>query len=686
MVVSTEVVARKYLDVVAGTPISVDIPVYEAGDVYVYFGTAANLAVQGVDYTVTLAEDFNTITVTPLQPLIDKIDAVIASDDSETNFIVVRRALDYKTDATPDGVRYTPFTSREFDRTVMRHQQLKEQVERTLRFNEASLGVTDFTPTPNTLLGFDSNGTLSPFNISPVFVADTNVKYKTVGDLKASSEASRGVGAVWEAGYFAYEELAASATSFYIITASGVKLRPIAYPGSTYFPEMVDGGNTTVRDMFQQMPAGSLLQLQSKVYETVAFAWNNNPLVPTGADTGKVIAGVSAPQRYKQTGDFFGARLRLADGQNADMLTFDSGGTNTWAAGGLRNLMIEGNRANNTAGSGVRVEDVKDLEFHNVYTWDFAEHGMNFNGANSQINMTGFIECWNNTLDGIRGAAMGDVQVSAAIRCVNNGRYGFYIAAGSGRFDQIYAYFNGSYGIFVDDAVDRDLFIAYARSEDNDLDGIVVEGRGVHIGHAEVPDNGADTANGLNRTGLRLRGTCKDFVCDVLHASDRVAAVHNQRQILYTETGATGHIGVVDNPAYGQHGIADERGMVLTDNTALAAVTIGKRPAIADTYAALKDAGASITPEPDVYGAYDVSAISESMSVINTSSSKSCEGMELVFKIGSTGSFNVNWGSDYFDYDGSALGAVALTAGQSVHGRFVQQNGTWVAVQPVKVY
>jgi hypothetical protein len=505
--------------------------------------------------------------------------------------------------------------------------------------------------------------------------------YDAVAEFLLSDEPSRGVGSIWEAGGFRYEEVASGGD---VANAVGVNFNFLPFANNCYAPEMAGDSSAAIRTVFKAMPSGSRLVLKGKLYESVSIAWNNDPLSTTN-DTGKVIEGPSPAQRYSTTGDFYGARIRLADGQHANLFTVNSGGANEWGSGAIRNVMLQGNKDNNSAGSGIEFLEVKDFEIHNVYSWEFADHGMNFNGANNQINMTGFIECWNNTFDGIRGAAMGDVQASAAIRCVNNGRYGFYIAAASGRLDQVYAYFNGSHGIFVDDTVDRDLFIAYARSEDNDLDGIVVEGQGVHIGHAEVPDNGADTTSGLNRTGLRLRGTCKNFVCDLLHASDRVAAVHNQRQILYAEAGATGHIGVVNNSAYGAHAIADERGMFLSDNTSLQAVTIGKRPAVADTYANLKDAGASITPKPDVYGAYSVTGLSESMTVINTSGSTSCEGMEITFKIGSSGSFNVNWASGYFDYDGSALGAVALTAGQSVHARFVQQNGDWLAIQPVTV-
>jgi len=132
MVVSVEHVARKYLDVTAGTPISVDIPAFETSDIYVYYGDASILASMNADYTLTLAEDFNTFVVTPLTALIDKINALIAADPTETNFITVRRALDYQTDATPANVRYTPYTSKEFDRAAMRDAQLAEKLNRAL--------------------------------------------------------------------------------------------------------------------------------------------------------------------------------------------------------------------------------------------------------------------------------------------------------------------------------------------------------------------------------------------------------------------------------------------------------------------------------------------------------------------------------------------------------------------------
>ena len=132
MVVSVETVAKRYEAVAAGLPISVTIPAYETSDIYVYYGAASILAEQVVDYTVELGGDFETFTITPTASLIAKINALIALDATEENYITVRRTLDYLTDATPDGVRYTPFTSREFDRNAMRDAQLAEKLSRAL--------------------------------------------------------------------------------------------------------------------------------------------------------------------------------------------------------------------------------------------------------------------------------------------------------------------------------------------------------------------------------------------------------------------------------------------------------------------------------------------------------------------------------------------------------------------------
>ena len=144
MAVSTNIVARRYIDVAADQAISVDIPIYEASDVRVFYGSAVLMAVQNSDYTVALAQDFETVTITVKAALVAKIDALIAADRDEVNAVVVRRVMNYLTEATPAGVRHTPFTSREFDRAAMRDQQLADSEARAVK-----LGDNFATPYPD---------------------------------------------------------------------------------------------------------------------------------------------------------------------------------------------------------------------------------------------------------------------------------------------------------------------------------------------------------------------------------------------------------------------------------------------------------------------------------------------------------------------------------------------------------
>lgn len=136
MVVAVETVALRYLNVTAGQVIPVNYPAFEVSDVDIYYGKAVLEAVSGTDYTVTLGGDFSTFTVTVNASLVAKLNALIAADATEVNAITVRRYLDYKTEATPAGVRHTPFTSREFDRVAMRDQQLDDALRRSLKLGE----------------------------------------------------------------------------------------------------------------------------------------------------------------------------------------------------------------------------------------------------------------------------------------------------------------------------------------------------------------------------------------------------------------------------------------------------------------------------------------------------------------------------------------------------------------------
>lgn len=166
MAISVETVAVRVLDIEAGVEIPVNYPLFAVDEVFVYYGKDALLAQYNVDYTVELDdENFDTFSITPTSALLDKIDALIVADpEHEINYVTIRRSLDNKTDATPAGVRYTPFTSREFERTIMRFQQTTERLSRAIVLapsfvggNEGLLQLTEVAP--NRSLAFDETGT-----------------------------------------------------------------------------------------------------------------------------------------------------------------------------------------------------------------------------------------------------------------------------------------------------------------------------------------------------------------------------------------------------------------------------------------------------------------------------------------------------------------------------------------------
>ena len=100
MAVAVNKVAQQFLNVQAGVAIPVAMQAFEASDIRVIYGITSQIAVQNVDYTISLANDFNTFTIVPTASLIAKIDALIIADPSEQNYITVRRELDLLTEST----------------------------------------------------------------------------------------------------------------------------------------------------------------------------------------------------------------------------------------------------------------------------------------------------------------------------------------------------------------------------------------------------------------------------------------------------------------------------------------------------------------------------------------------------------------------------------------------------------
>lgn len=143
MAIAVQTNAVRYIDVAANDVINVTMHLDEAEHISVLYGNASLIAQHGVDYTVQLMPDsFDSFSVTIAQSLIDKIDALIADDANEENAITIRRTLPLTTESTPANVRYTRFTSQEFDRIIMILQQVQEQLDRAVQQPPINVGET----------------------------------------------------------------------------------------------------------------------------------------------------------------------------------------------------------------------------------------------------------------------------------------------------------------------------------------------------------------------------------------------------------------------------------------------------------------------------------------------------------------------------------------------------------------
>lgn len=197
MAIATETVAQRCENIVTGVALNINFPAFEVGDVTVYYGKASLVAVYNVDYTVTLdTVNFNTFTVTPLASLLTKINNLIAADPTETNFIVVRRVMNFLTVTSPGSVRDLNFLSRELDRAAMRFTQLSEEVKRSVRasprFINQNLVIDDLVQNA-TLLYKDGKIGVGP-TADQVAGAQTSANTATTKATEASNSATAAAG------------------------------------------------------------------------------------------------------------------------------------------------------------------------------------------------------------------------------------------------------------------------------------------------------------------------------------------------------------------------------------------------------------------------------------------------------------------------------------------------------------
>lgn len=168
MAIAVQTNAVRYIDVDAGDVIDVSMHLDEEEHIKVLYGNASLVAERGTDYTVALQPDsFNSFQITVGASLKAKIDALIAGDADEENAITIRRTLPLQTESTPANVRYTKFTSQEFDRIIMMMQQIQEQLDRAVQqppinVGESGESIYVFPGTPGALAQYDDAGNVVP--------------------------------------------------------------------------------------------------------------------------------------------------------------------------------------------------------------------------------------------------------------------------------------------------------------------------------------------------------------------------------------------------------------------------------------------------------------------------------------------------------------------------------------------
>ncbi len=170
MSVSVTILARRYLNPAAGVAIDVDYPVFDESHVRVIYGIQGLPAVLDTDYTVTLnAPDFSDFQITPTASLRAKIDAMIAADPTEVDQIVVRRSMPLTTDMTATLARLRDQIALEFDRTVLRAQEVDDKINGAIRVPDTEVETIDMTLPPVAARGtkflvFNADGTPASSN------------------------------------------------------------------------------------------------------------------------------------------------------------------------------------------------------------------------------------------------------------------------------------------------------------------------------------------------------------------------------------------------------------------------------------------------------------------------------------------------------------------------------------------
>lgn len=125
MAVDNSTVELPFTNVVANVAVPVDFKLFDKTTAVVRYGNARVLAVETVDYAITLNSfDYTDFVITPKAAMITKINALITADPSETNIMYVRRVSTRTSDFIESDAFVRRKIANEFDTVNMKIQEL----------------------------------------------------------------------------------------------------------------------------------------------------------------------------------------------------------------------------------------------------------------------------------------------------------------------------------------------------------------------------------------------------------------------------------------------------------------------------------------------------------------------------------------------------------------------------------
>lgn len=458
--------------------------------------------------------------------------------------------------------------------------------------------------------------------------------------------------------------------------------------GGNVYPEWWSSGNIIQLALDQTAPGTDIL-LDGTEYETTGIVIDCDNSIEGGKHNAKRIVGIPA-QRYVDADDpgdagtYNGTVIKLADGAEADLFYINTANDKTFGSGTLAGCLLNANNANqvSTTINAIKVGNIKDYIFEDLFILNSSQDGMNFAGSNNQIKLRGHIEVYNCVRDGIWGGAVGDGQWDADIHLVNNGRNGLYMAAGNLFAKFIFAYFNGDNGVYwaSEDAAQ----LLALRLEDNDNSGFEYRGKNLHINTISASDNGVLEGGTTEQIGLADYGD--DLIVDHLHSAYRSGGTitHKQTTLYYCGPGSIpAKIGSVIDEGVDINQVTGAQTLRFdTTRRDLSGTEIGTRRKYRDTWTnhqAVSSTWRALNL-PGTYSHAYITGIDSTVNIPSHAAAKLVDDMEIWWTLELTDTEDIVFPAAIFlQEDGSTdMGTLSAQPADTYIFHFKRVEGAWV--------